>query len=230
MSIYSYNTGGGGGGGACVCLPTPTLYWDGSSLTPQIGSNSFASADLSTSTGKFDTKSFEFGSTDTHEPAILSSAVTLDGTYTWTFYFLTKQTDTNWGSLLRGDGSGSVNYAIITNEITDELGVYLASTSTFYGSGYDMTSLEGSTDWHHIAAVASGDNTTKFYIDGVLVGTSAAAISGIGMREIGAYSGGSGQQVFSEFLDEIAYWTQALTAEQIAKIYNDDEKISAIIP
>ena len=231
MGYYLYSTAGE----ACVCIPDPDQYWDGSTLAAQIGTNSFSSADLSTTVGKFDTKSLEFGSTDTHEPAILADAITLNGTYSWCFWFLTKQSDANWGSLLRGDGAGSVNYAIVTEDSTDNLGVYLASTATFYSSGYDMTALEGSTEWHHIAVVATASSgasggSSKFYIDGSLVGTSAAAINGIGMKEIGAYSGGSGQQVFSEYLDEIAYWPVALSATQISKIYTENKKISAIAP
>ena len=91
----------------------------------------------------------------------------------------------------------------MTENSTDELGVYTESGGQFYSSGYDMTSLEGTTSWTHMAVVANGTNS-KFYINGSLVGTANAVVT-TSVKELGAYDGND-TQVFAEGIDDFAHW------------------------
>ena len=89
------------------------------------------------------------------------------GIYTFSMWFYSKREGSDWGSILRRESGGNpVNtqdYPILTENSTDELGLYTESGGQFYSSGYDMTSLEGTTSWTHMAVVANGTNS-KFYI------------------------------------------------------------------
>ena len=209
-------------------IPYPTYYWDCSTTQSQIGSNKFTVADLNTSEGKFDSKCLEFGSSGTHRPAVLQDAVPLVGCYTWSFYFKSKRTGSDWGALLKRGGTGSSNavYAIITDNTSDNfLGVYTGGA--FYSSGHSMTSHEGSSSWVHLAVSANGTKS-RFFINGSFVGEADAVIDGSSMEEIGAYDGDD-TQVFSEFLDEVAFWDAVLSDEQIKKIYDAQKKINQIV-
>ncbi len=119
------------------------------------------------------------------------------------------------------------DYPIITNNSTDELGLYTESGGQFYSSGFDMTSLEGSQTWIHMAVVANGTNST-FYINGSQAGASAAAVVTTSVKELGAYDGND-TQVFAEGIDEFAHWTSALSAAQIQAIYDSTEKLSDLV-
>jgi len=89
-----------------------------------------------------------------------------------------------------------------------------------------MTALEGSATWKHIVVVANGTNS-KFYIDGAYVGVAAAVVT-TSVKELGAYDGNN-TQVFSEGVDEFAYWDVALTETQVKAIYNSPSKLSILL-
>ena len=97
---------------------------------------------------------------------------------------------------------------------------------TFYSSGYDMTTHEGSTSWIHIAVVANGSNS-RFFINGAHVGTASAVVT-TSVAELGAYDGND-TQVFSEGIDDFAYWNSALSDEQVKEIYDSADKISHLV-
>ena len=89
-----------------------------------------------------------------------------------------------------------------------------------------MSSLEGLTQWTHIAVVANGTNST-FYINGQQVGNVVSHVITATVQRIGGYS--ANDQTFSEALDEFAYWTSALSAAEIQAIYDSTEKLSDLV-
>lgn len=98
---------------------------------------------------------------------------------TWFEWPLTTAGGT-WWTLTRGS---TADHHVIVERSTGLLGVY---TGAFNSSGYNMYNL--STGWHRLIATTSG-TTTKFYIDGVLVGTSAVR-STADLDYIGNYQAG----------------------------------------
>ena len=224
----SYDEGAVGG----VSVPSPALYFDGSSTSSQIGSNTLSNATITTDNGKYENGFIDFGTSGNTNPALFGNAISLSGgTYTFSFWFFSKRTGSDWGSILRRASGGSPantqDYPIITNNSTDELGLYTESGGQFYSSGFDMTSLEGSQTWIHMAVVANGTNST-FYINGSQAGASAGAVVTTSVQELGAYDGND-SQVFAEGIDEFAHWTSALSAAEIQAIYNSTEKLSDLV-
>ena len=71
-----------------------------------------------------------------------------------------------------------------------------------------------SAAWHHLVAVGEL-GSTKFYIDGQLVGT-AAFQSTSDIKAIGNYQGGG--QPFG-IIDEVVVYNSALTADDVASRY-----------
>ena len=220
-----FDSGGG------VTIPYPRLYFSGISAVSQIGNNSFTNATISTDNGKYENGFIDFGSSGNTAPARFESEIPLlGGIYTFSFWFYSKRTGSDWGAILRRESGGSpVNtqdYPIVTEDSTDELGVYTESGGQFYSSGYDMTSLEGTTSWTHMAVVANGTNS-KFYINGSLVGTANAVVT-TSVKELGAYDGND-TQVFAEGIDDFAHWAETLSADQISEIYNSSSKLRDIV-
>ncbi|MBA4386466.1 MAG: hypothetical protein C0404_00710 [Verrucomicrobia bacterium] len=118
-----------------------------------------------------------------------------------------------WHTLMRGSGS-SGDHQIITDSGLI-LGMYdNTSGGQFRSSGFDMGSL--SAGWHHIAAVGTGTET-KFYIDGVLAGTSDRKGSG-DVYAVGNYQG-NGQR-FSDKIDDFRVYDHALTATEVSALAN----------
>ena len=223
-----------GGGSSGVTIPYPRLYFSGISPVSQIGNNSFTNATISTDNGKYENGFIDFGSSGNTAPARFENEIPLlGGVYTFSFWFYSKRTGSDWGSILRresgGNPSTTTDYPIITEDSTDELGVGIEPGSNpmqFYSSGYDMTQHEGSTSWIHMAVVANGTNS-RFYINGSHVGTADAVVT-TSAKELGSYDGND-TQTFGEGIDDFAHWAEALSDAQISAIYNSSSKLRDIV-
>ena len=220
------------GGSSSVTIPYPRLYFSGISPVSQIGNNSFTNATITTDNGKYENGFIDFGSSGNTAPARFESAIPLlGGIYTFSFWFYSKRTGSDYGAILRQESGGTPanteNYPLVTWNTSDELGVFNeTSGGTFYGSGYDMTTHEGSNTWIHMAVVANGTNS-KFYINGSLVGTANGVVT-TSVKELGAYDGND-TQVFSEGIDDFAHWAESLSDQQISEIYNSSSKLRDIV-
>ena len=218
-----------------VSVPYPKYYFDGSSANTQIGDNSLSNATITADNGKYENGFIDFGSSGDTHPALFGNDIDLaGGVYTFSFWFYSKRTDSEWGSVLRrqsgGNPSTTTDYPILIRDTDDELGVgYEPGTNPleFYSSGYDMTSLEGSTTWVHMAVVADGSQS-KFYINGAAVGSAVDKVITTSVKELGSYDGND-TQTFAEGIDEFAFWAIALSADQIAKIYNSTTKLINLV-
>jgi hypothetical protein len=219
-----------------VPVTTPSQYWDSNSTSTELGSNTITlgGATLSTTDGKYGSSSFSFGASGNKQPMTLASDIDLStGIYTFSLWFKNKRSGNSWGSVLRqavgASGATTANYPIMARSSDDALGIFKREdgSNTFHSSGYDMTSLEGDTNWNHLAVVADGTNST-FYVNGSQVGSVVAKVTTTSVGEIGSHTGGA--QVFAEGIDELAYWDSALTAEQVATIYNSADKLSVLAP
>ena len=209
-------------------VPSPSLYFDGSSASSQIGTNTVSNATISTDNGKYDSSFFDFGATGNLAPVRIGDDIDLSsGTYTFSLWFYNKRAVGDWGGVLRQTSgttpSSTANYPIITSNTNNNLGLYKGG---FYGTGYHMTSLEGNPGWTHLAVVADG-STSTFYVDGVQAGTPINQVITTSVGELGAYDG-IDAQVFAEGIDEFAYWNAALSAAEILVIKNSTEKLSEI--
>ena len=208
---------------------SPDLYFDGSSTSSQIGTNTVSNATISTDDGKYETGFFDFGATGNLAPVRIGDDIDLStGIYTFSLWFYNKRAGTDWGGVLRqtsGTSPGTTaNYPIITRNSDNRLGLY---KSAFYDTGYDMTSLEGNLGWTHLTVVADG-TTSTFYVDGVQAGNPINTVITTSVGELGAYDG-IDTQVFAEGIGEFAYWSSELSAAEILAINDSAEKLSSII-
>jgi hypothetical protein len=215
-----------------INIPYPKFYFDGSSTNTQIGDNSLSNATITSDNGKYENGFIDFGASGDTHPALFGNDIDLSGgIYTFSFWFYSKRDGSDWGAVLRRESGGSPgntqDYPIVTENTSDELGMYTESGGQFYSTGYDMTSLEGSTDWVHIAVVANGSQSV-FYINGEIAGDPIGQVISTSVKELGAYDGNN-TQVFSEGIDEFAFWSIALTPDQISKIYNSTTKLIKLV-
>lgn len=220
---------------AAVAVTSPSQYWDGSSTSTQLGSNtlSLGGATLSTTDGKYGSDSFSFGASGNKQPMLIGTDVDLStGIYTFSLWFKNKRAGSDWGSVFRQtkgpNGITTANYPILTRNTDNILGMFKreSSVNTFHSTGYSMLSFEGDSSWNHLAVVADGTNST-FYINGSQVGNTIAKVITTSVGEIGAHNN---SQVFAEALDEIAYWDSALEPCQINTIYSSSEKLGTLVP
>jgi hypothetical protein len=88
----------------------------------------------------------------------------------------------------------------------------------------DSTASINDTLWHHVAATYS-NNTVRFYIDGQSAGTSAYSAqftfeTSLAIGGLGAPFPGIGSQPFHGQIDEVGLFNRALSASEIASIFN----------
>ena len=134
-------------------------------------------------------------------------------TYTISAWFQDLHGTGTWRTLARGDG-GNGHHVIVENG-TNRLGLF---TGAFRDGGSFLYPGNGDPTWHQITAVADGNSTT-FYLDGVMVG-STPFVASPNVQSIGNFWGGG--QPFAQRLDDFALFTRALSAEEVASYYRGD--------
>lgn len=120
---------------------------------------------------------------------------------------------------LNGDNVMDVmgSHQIIIDTGTNTLGTWNNSgtgPAGFVSSGYSLTPAQ-LTGWHNIVAVGEG-GVTRFYIDGVLVGTSNWQATDT-VSAVGNYL--SGGQKFANYLDDFRIYDRALSQSEIRNIH-----------
>ncbi len=123
-------------------------------------------------------------------------------------------------------GSTSIGYHVwlIDGELGLQMADGLASFWTNYYSGA-IVPLDG--QWHQFAVTVDRDVATgiKFYIDGVQVGVQhnpllrPGSLSNNAKLAVGAWTGGAGGY-FHGAIDELEVFTRALSAADVANLYN----------
>ena len=204
-----------------IPLLNPNLYFDGSSLDAIVGNNSLvlaANTSIDSSNGKYGNNSYSYGATGDKLPITFENSVdTTSGTYTFSMWFYNARDTSEYRAVLRQATTGMpVNTRRLPIIIgpNNELGHQLQGTLTW--TGYDMTPHIAQNTWTHLAVVADGTDS-KYYINGVFVGTAAGVIE-TAITELGSYAGNNGDATFAEGLDEIAYWARALSDDEIYTI------------
>ncbi|MBL7777909.1 MAG: hypothetical protein JNK66_06345 [Chitinophagales bacterium] len=118
-----------------------------------------------------------------------------------------------WNTLIRGT---AYHHIIIDRggnggSTTGQLGTYVGG---FQSSGFNIIA-NITSGWHHIAAVGTG-GLTRFYVDGVVVGTTSSQPTD-NIVAIGNFQGGG--QHFGE-VDEVRIWNVALPQNTISLYQN----------
>ncbi|MBA4389213.1 MAG: hypothetical protein C0404_14665, partial [Verrucomicrobia bacterium] len=127
----------------------------------------------------------------------------------------------SWHTLTRGSGSLGDHHVITDSSLN--LGMYdNATAGNFRSCGYNMGGL--SNGWHHLAAVGSG-TTTRFYVDGAIVGTSDRKAATSDIYAVGNYQG-NGQR-FSHKLDDVRVYSRGLSATEIQALVTGEAGIDS---
>jgi len=113
------------------------------------------------------------------------------------------------------NGSGSKGTSMIIN--LNRLGFFFDG-----GNGLVTTpSVITVNTWNHVVCAYNGAGQVKFYVNGNLVGTSAASWTDAGGATgtyIGAYVGAA--YFFNGSIDEVGAWTKQLSATEVTELYN----------
>lgn len=95
----------------------------------------------------------------------------------------------------------------------------------------NLSQQDGS--WHHaVITVDATDSTTALYIDGVLMGNGSGTIgSSTAALQIGGNPGAANRAWDGNF-DDVAIWNRAITADEIASIWNDGTgaSVASLVP
>ena len=148
------------------------------------------------------TTPIDLGNNDASDPYSIS---------TW-FKGLYDHTETGhgWRTLTRGSDA---NHHVIVKNNGDELGTH----TDWVGSGYNLAPSVHLHPPQHLVATFDG-SATRFYIDGSYVGFLNAS-EGNNIYAIGNYQ--SGNQRFSEYLDDFRVYGVVLTPAEVADVYGN---------
>lgn len=170
------------------------------------------------------------GSAVQFNPTVITNATIGGGTMvsgtTWTFEtWVKRSTMTNpWvrivGNFLNGTSTSGTNYAEIA--VIDDSATAVTGSVRLYdntsGTQVAVTHATiGDLNWHHIAVVWNA-GTATIYIDGVNAGSGTMTCA----SKTGNFLAGTRSVAGTAFyLDELAFFTSALSATQIAAHYGD---------
>ena len=136
------------------------------------------------------------------------SSVTVGSDWTISFWYYNISSN-SYATIAYGSASG---YHALLLTTTNDLGVWDGS---FRDSGADI--VRGEAVWRHMAIVGTGGNTL-FYLDGVLAGT----VTGhqVTVPIVSFMNRPTRTYAFAEKVDELAVWSRALSATEIANIFD----------
>jgi len=127
--------------------------------------------------------------------------------------------------------------AAISKGENDNYRIHRSGTSNnmaFYGgNGLDITGAVNVNDggWHHVVGVSDAGNGIKFYINGAEVATRSNNVNltdGANKLMIGNNPDQLGRQ-WNGQIDDVAIWRRALSAAEVAQIYNAGTSLGDII-
>lgn len=204
-----------------IPLLNPNLYFDGSSLVATVGNNSLVlgtGTSMLPSNGKYGNDSYNYGAAGNTSPITFNNSIDItSGVYTFSMWFYNARDTSDWRSILRQvAGNMPVNTRRYPMQISDTNEIGLSVQGDWKTSGYDMTPHLGQNSWTHVAVAADGSES-KFYVNGIYVGTADGVVE-TGITELGSYTGNGGTLTFAEGLDEVAYWARALSDDEIYTI------------
>jgi len=135
----------------------------------------------------------------------------------FSFSLWAKRATTN-AEIILGQGIAAVHQGL-------HVGFRTANTFTFdfYSGTLDVTDATFSdSNWHHWAGTYNASTQVrKLYRDGALIGNDVIAhYQGTGAFLIGKTTAAAGFSTFGGLLDEVQVYNSALTADEIAAIYN----------
>jgi hypothetical protein len=88
-------------------------------------------------------------------------------------------------------------------------------------------------NWHHIVVTQVGTGAPQFYVDGVAVSSSLSGSGGAATKPaaqtsaIGEYGGyAAGLSFWNGAIDELGYWSRALSSADVTQLYNGGAGIS----
>ena len=211
--------------------------FSGSSFTGG-GTASFSSSDTP---GGFSGQSLSLeGSSDALH---LGNSSLLNPEGAWSFAAWTKITSAGVNYWLTETGDGTN----VSANIHMNGGANGVKTNIFDsgGSNNGVNSMVGSSNpnvmdgsWHHIVVALDttgngGDGANRIYIDGVLEGTSGASTASIRQLSGNTYVGSDdtgGYPGYTGLIDDIAYFSHALSASEISTIMAGDFSAYPAIP
>ncbi|MFH0881005.1 MAG: LamG domain-containing protein, partial [Lentisphaerota bacterium] len=202
--------------------PVSKLVWDWNSGKDVYGAYYYGKWDRMTLVGS---ATWETGLVDraisiTGNAYIDASSLDLKNAWTIACRFkMPLAVATDWNTLTRGT---SLDHQVIVQRSTGLLGSY-GNSAAFVSSGFNMNTV--SNGWHQLVAVGSS-GTTRFYLDGTLVGT-APFQSTSDIKAIGNYQGGG--QPWGIIEDLAIFNDKALTSSQVAGLMSGSYTFSSMV-
>jgi len=143
----------------------------------------------------------------------------------------------SFSAWIKTDGGPTHLYQTIFGINGYDPSLYIRSGA--YMSIYDQTNYDSAIDssvgkdfndngWHHMVFVrtGTGSNETKFYVDGVAIGTKTYDLSINAPTSLRIGYSGSGSEDFEGTLDELAFWTRDLSAAEVVTLYNSGDGLA----
>lgn len=170
----------------------------------------------------------DFGSTNTTKSFSIANDMGITGTSITMACWVNITTAPASGDSLRfmyhGDSGTKVNEMILYKNNSGTLEIYYNRLRAgIANDGFFYTKTLTTGTWYHVAMTYDGSTITG-YLNGVSVGTSSSSGNG---TDAGYYDGvkigvnhAADADWMTGLIDEAGIWSRALTAEEVAQLYN----------
>src|SRR5262249_3500065 len=132
-----------------------------------------------------------------------------------------KHTQSGGNGFMAAEGSTNSNtpYAGVWTDTSNKAAFTVRDNSNVSVTVAGTTSVNDG-NWHHIVGVRDG-NKFSIYVDGVLEGSTTTSVGTLTLNTtvVGALKRSSMGSFFTGWLDEVAYYPTALSAENVRRHY-----------
>ena len=147
-----------------------------------------------------------------------ATAVTIPSNATITGWIKTTQTPSGESPNIYGFRSvGDVRFVFYLGNGSGTINGVLSDSNNINADTNTAITVNDNV-WHFVALVKTG-NTLQMYVDGELAATDTATFTG-NFNNATMLMGNNGTEYYSGALDEVGYWTKALSAAEILELYN----------
>lgn len=192
-------------------------YWKLDDANDSVGSNNLSGTAPSYTTGKIGNGGdFESGNSE-----YLNSPAFSGGT-SWSFScWLKPETNQTQNPISQDDGTTDriFNLQLTTTDVVLYGWTSGGTLKQTAGGAHGMST----GTWYHWIGTWDSSGNMKLYKNGVLfqeVATTGNAKTTSEVLTLGRFNYGAGSQYYDGMIDEVGYWSRALTADEVSQIFN----------
>lgn len=194
-------------------------YWSfDSDATDSVGSNNGTVNGATNTTGKIN-NGYDFDGTNDY----ITTPLSVNGVGEFSFSLWCKRDTTGVRHNLLRNYDGSSAQSLVIRFFSDDTIMFNTNDTGTWDNLASVSTFTSGVWYHCVFTYSASTNTKKIYVNNSEVasdtGSSLSGLANGSEVDIGAYDNYD-QYNFNGIIDEVGYWTRALTSDEVSELYN----------